>query len=452
MRRKLTVLLALSLLLTIVAALLLRVPVSAGYAAQSWQPVAEPEIVVPAAAQPELHPVLGASVVVTDPITVTQPLTAPVYLPILLTDLTWHLPWITTPAVFSQSSPTNGSLRSSLNAYLEWQFEDSVLPNAAFNIFLEAEDDTPDEAIAWGLTRRAFDPFTFEEDTTYYWRVEAFDSNGKKVGGPVWSFHTDYLPETPELDAMVTVPEGEFLMGCDPLHSGYYCIGGHGPLHAVWISEFELDKYEVTNGEYAQCVADGACNPPRLDTLRGDPYYNTAEYVYHPVLYVSHWDAQDYCAWEDKRLPTEAEWEKAARGAMDTRPWPWGDEHWTCKNMNRCIGGSDSKPARVDSFLPGQSPYGAVHLAGNVFEWVEDYHSDFYPISPYFNPVNLTPTSGVPFFVMRGGGYADNWWYARTNHRQAGHWGDKPGHDSPLFRSHRSGFRCARSEITESAD
>lgn len=363
-------------------------------------------------------------------------------------DTVFFFPAIYKAPALANPTPPDNSIRRSLNAYLTWELTDSRFQGATYTIYLEADDQTPDEVVATNYGGTAFDPATFAEDTQYYWKIIADDSSGHHAESEVWTFHTDFFPDTPEVGSMVSVPAGEFLMGCDPNNSGYSCLTNQVPLHAVLLDAFEIDKYEVTNSEYRACTDAGACNLPRKFISHIDePYFYNPDYDYFPVMYVSHWDAEDYCAWVGKRLPTEAEWEKAARGAMDTRPWPWGNEHWDCDRVNRC---GEWHSARVDSFHTNQSPYGAVNMAGNVFEWVQDHYYDYYyGISPYENPVNTEQLQNetIPFFSIRGGSYHDNWWYARINHRSGGHHGDKPGGDSPLFRSFRVGFRCARSVV-----
>ena len=125
--------------------------------------------------------------------------------------------------------------------------------------------------------------------------------------------------DPPDTTAMVYVPSGEFHMGCDDNNSSEIeCFPEEIPLHDVYLDSYYIDMYEVTNAEYRRCVAAGACKPPRENnSLTRRDYYTSPQYDSYPVVYVSWWDAVAYCGWENKRLPTEAEWEKAAA-------WPSG--------------------------------------------------------------------------------------------------------------------------------
>jgi formylglycine-generating enzyme required for sulfatase activity len=229
--------------------------------------------------------------------------------------------------------------------------------------------------------------------------------------GQVWVSPTDGAE-------MAYVPAGEFIMGSDE--------GGSDerPVHTVYLDAFYIDKTEVTNAQYRKCVEAGGCDTPVKTT-----YYDNADYSQHPVVYVSWNDADDYCRWAGKRLPTEAEWEKAARGT-DGRTYPWG-EGIDCDHAQ--YGGCGGGTAPVGSKPKGASPYGTLDMAGNVWEWVADwYDSDYYSQSPGRNPPG--PDSGVGR-VLRGGSLHGSQRFTHCAYRVGG---------NPRYWYFYVGFRCAR--------
>jgi formylglycine-generating enzyme required for sulfatase activity len=220
---------------------------------------------------------------------------------------------------------------------------------------------------------------------------------------------------------MVYVPAGEFTMGSDERNNN------EKPAHTVYLDAFYIDKTEVTNAQYRACVEAEACDSPSDTT-----YYDNADYNQHPVVDVDWYQAEAYCQWAGKRLPTEAEWEKAARGT-DERTYPWG-EGIDCDHAqyDECGGGT----VPVGSKSKGASPYGALDMAGNVLEWVADwYDSDYYSQSPEHNPPG--PDSGTNK-VLRGGSWDFN---QRDAYCSARDWGD------PWSWYNYVGFRCARSSL-----
>jgi formylglycine-generating enzyme required for sulfatase activity len=215
--------------------------------------------------------------------------------------------------------------------------------------------------------------------------------------------------------SMVYVAGGKFVMGID---NGTVA----SPAHEVTISPFYIDEYEVTNHLWAICVSADACSPPGSTTnYTGGSYYGADDFADYPVIYVSWFAADAYCRWRGARLPTEAEWEMAARWNPETgaeTTYPWGDT-WDKTRLNYCDSSCadasfrDSsyddgwaQTAPVGSFPTGVSPVGAFDMAGNVTEWVFDwYSSTFYSVSPPQNPTG--PSTGTARSV-RGGAWSLN--------------------------------------------
>ena len=254
---------------------------------------------------------------------------------------------------------------------------------------------------------------------------------------------------TTGIAGMASVPAGDFVQGSTPeqVQSAYDACAAEDkqcslkgmqdelPQHTVSLGAFSIDVNEVTNGEYAACVQAGPCQPPtppasnKRGTYFGDPAYDD-----YPVIYIQWQDADAFCRWAGNRLPTEAEWEKAARGA-DGRIWPWGNT-FAADRANYRPGGTpvDSGDTnRVGSYPAGASPYGAMDMVGNVWEWVADWYAPSYeglPAGP--NPTG--PGSGT-MRVIRGGSWNSNVGSARAASRAGA---------DPQQRYFDVGFRCAQ--------
>jgi formylglycine-generating enzyme required for sulfatase activity len=202
-----------------------------------------------------------------------------------------------------------------------------------------------------------------------------------------------------EADKMVLVfvPAGEFIMGS--VNDDPEAFGNEKPQHTVFLDDFWIDQTEVTNAQYQLCVEDGGCTEPiNLNSISHENYYNEAQFADYPVIWVNWLQARDYCDWAGRRLPSEEEWEKAARGT-DGRLYPWGDQPPDNTLLNYNLAGLDT--IQVGSFPSGASPYGALDMAGNVLEWVDGPYYDSYFVvlrntetpTPYFDDVRIIRSS-----------------------------------------------------------
>ncbi|MBS0170265.1 MAG: SUMF1/EgtB/PvdO family nonheme iron enzyme [Nitrospira sp.] len=222
---------------------------------------------------------------------------------------------------------------------------------------------------------------------------------------------------------MVLIPAGEFLMG---MEDG---LPDARPVHRLYLSSYWIDQQGVTNGQYRACVDGGSCLPPKVRAAFDDAHLER-----RPVTDVTWMQARNYCQWGGKRLPTEAEWEKAARGT-DGRRYPWGNSDEVIQKSRGIL--TDGKVSTngaepMGMSLASRSPYGVSGMIGLVSEWVKDWYAeDFYRNSPARDPQG--PLRGT-FRVLRGGS-----WMERPLELRAGY----RGWDEMTYWGPTLGFRCA---------
>lgn len=233
---------------------------------------------------------------------------------------------------------------------------------------------------------------------------------------------------------MAYIPKGEFIMGSDEVDKEAKAqqYGSKKPWYAnerpkinVYVKKFYIDKYEVTIAQYKEFInATGRTAPEYWARAR-----DIDKFANYPVTAVSWYEAKDYCEWRGKRLPTEAEWEKAARGT-DGRRFPWGNE-FNIDNCN-CLAKNET-PLEVGSIEGDKSPYGVYDMAGNVLEWTADWYKP-YPGNDYNDK-----DYGEKFKVIRGGGWGVGHYVLQyhilSSHRTT---------DTPENKLDDTGFRCAK--------
>lgn len=276
--------------------------------------------------------------------------------------------------------------------------------------------------VAWGLDT---------QDILVEWTAA-----GKKIAA-------ERVATWPAKDEMVLVAAGEFLMGSDK-KTDRLAYRGEMPQRRVYLDAYQIGKYEVTALEYLKFVLATNRNP-QLDWRYNGGNFQEAM-AHHPIMHVSWYDADAYCTWAGKRLPSEAEWEKAARGT-DGRLYPWGREQAgpTRANFGRTglSGPVRDRPERlllyppiisVDKYDMAVSPYGLHQTIGNVAEWVNDwYDKDYYASAPDRNPKG--PETGTQK-AFRGGGWMDSTTTMRVAMRNG---------TDPHTKINWMGFRCAKS-------
>jgi formylglycine-generating enzyme required for sulfatase activity len=201
--------------------------------------------------------------------------------------------------------------------------------------------------------------------------LAAFNFNKKNLVVPV-----DIKTSVVDSMEQMYVPAGKFIMGkVDTISKGA------APQHIVYLDAFWMDRVEVSNAMYLKCLKAGGCTSLVSDNTR----YKNWIYRNHPVVYVNWYQAQAYCQWTGRHLPTEAQWEKAARGT-DGRMYPWGNDapNPTLANYSSSL---IHESVSVYRYPLGASPYGVLNMSGNAREWVMDWFDPtYYSISPYKNP------------------------------------------------------------------
>lgn len=273
--------------------------------------------------------------------------------------------------------------------------------------------------------------------------VPAPSASGAEASRPVWAD----VPPAELPSPTVSIPTGAFVMGCSA-SAKVPCSDDEEPAHLVLTSAFEIDVHEVTVAQFVACVRSGACGyvPPADEDLasRCRSQLDPAR-ARQPMRCITWLDAHRYCRWRGKRLPTEAEWERAARGS-DRRAFPWGELSPT--EGRACFGGEG--PCAVGSHSAGASAFGVMDMAGNVAEFVWDrYHPEYYRMSPRRDPRGFEGLLPVRFqrcqdsscVITRGGHWASTEDELRATARQI-----LPAFPSKQ-RSPRVGFRCVKSAV-----
>ncbi len=327
------------------------------------------------------------------------------------------------PNLPSNPVPANQATDQSIDVNLTWSCSDPDSDLLTYDVYFGTSSTPPLVSPVQSETTYSLE--TLADSTTYYWQIVAHDNHDHSTSGPVWSF------STADFAGMVLVPAGPYDMGAD-----YWWPYGL-PIHTVNVPAFYIDKYEVTNAQYKLFCDATARAYPDDPGFEGIPpnYFTNPAYANYPVVMVSWDDARAYATWAGKRLPTEAERERAAKGNADNRQWPWGDT-WVPTNANIynniADGYVDTSP--VGTYPYGISPAGCYDMCGNVDEWCEDDWHESY---------NGAPTDGSAWIdnprgstrVIRGGAWSNN----SSNSRCASRIDNNPAN-----RNNFIGFRCSR--------
>ncbi len=329
--------------------------------------------------------------------------------------------------------PTPSGVRGDVAVHGDTLVITSTPPGAAIKLDDYYVGNTPDRVVGTSIGRHTV-RLSLPGHSSYSVEVEVkapVAPSGMRPLGLNSQGYEEFL-WLKDSSVMIRVPAGTFTMGSNEI------ARFSGPEHSVYLDEFCIDKYEVTNRQYRR-FCDATHRP-----YPGDPdFLGLSNYIVscpsYPVLNLSWADAKAYCDWVGKRLPTEAEWEKAARGT-DARKYPWGNAEPDAEGLYRANYGAREGWAKdgyegtapVGSFESGASPYGCMDMAGNVADWCSDWHGkDYYFSSPKNNPQG--PSSGT-HRVIRGGSWED-WASELPTWNHQGY--------PPTWLEHDQGFRCA---------
>ena len=343
-----------------------------------------------------------------------------------------------------------------------------VIAGILLSVFLSRKSDPPDSPNATGMSNFPTLNSTVAVPTKII-IVENEPTTPPASNKPSDSKSAN--DSTPPLDTMVLIPAGEFDMGASEAQAKWHhsfcnkydrCIYEEYtdmlPIHTVYIDSFFIDVHEITNSQYRACVKSNNCNSPNqsfIEEYLDQDYFTNPKYDLYPVVSISWKDAVDFCEWSGKRLPTEAEWEKAAKNGADwTYAWlrstqstsantvigngnlpiNFCDKNCLIKKANwieYSISDNWGGPAPVMSFPPNL--LGLYDLNGNVQEWVQDYYSStYYGYSPATNPINNVENS---YRVVRGGGWNNGLYHTTSMYRRA---------TDPNKVKAFLGFRCAK--------
>jgi len=319
--------------------------------------------------------------------------------------------------------PADSAMFQSVVTDLHWSCSDPDGDPLTYDVYFGTNDNPP--LASSGIADTTYDPDTLLANQMYYWRIVAHDNQSHSADGPLWRFTTGASAPA----GMIAIPASTYIMGSE-------VVGGYAvPEHAVTVPAFYMDIYEVTNDEYKQfCDATGRSYPPNPNWPSYSNYFTNPAYAHYPVVNVYWQDARDYATWAGKRLPTEAEWELAAKGSADNRLWTWGDtwhEGWA--NMWSTADAYE-RAAPVGAFPNDISSFGCYDMTGNVTEWCEDDGHQGYVGAPTDGSAWIDNPRYISR-VMRG---ACNSWTGPDNARCA--YRSFGGLDS---RWDASGFRCA---------